>query len=334
MKRKYDVYGLGNAIVDLQLSVDDKQFEKLGLTKGSMNLVDSARQAELIKNFEHLKPHRASGGSVANSIISIAQLGGKAAFGGLIGDDDLGEFYAADMAKLGVHLYTSPVQADTTGTCVILITSDAERTMNTNLGASALFGAEHVSAQVTKESEWIFIEGYLFCSPAGFEAVRKAIRYATNNGTKIAITFSDAFIVNAFGEQLRSAVKYADLIFANLTEAGHYTAQSDENKIFAALQNVAPNVVMTMSERGARVSFDGTSFAVDAFKTAAVDDTGAGDMFAGSFLYAISNGLTAEDATRLACYLAGKVVSQLGPRLPEIPTGEPMVKELLAKAGL
>lgn len=315
MAKKYDVYGVGNALVDLQVRASDSDLEYHSLRKGGMQLVDGAAQRKLTDYFDAQTLHRASGGSVANSVIAIAQLGGHTAYGCLVGDDTLGKFYHDEMADLGVHLHNAPMAHEPTGTSLILITPDAERTMNTNLGASALFGPEHVSEDAIRDARWLYIEGYLLSSETGRAAAKLAAAYARNHGTRIAVSFSDGFIVEVFGDALREVVESADLVFANKAEAQAYTGMQDEDEVFRALKNSAPGVVMTLHERGARLWYEGDEAEVPGVKTDAVDTTGAGDMFAGAFLYGITHGMGLRESGRLACFLASKVVSQVGPRI-------------------
>jgi sugar/nucleoside kinase (ribokinase family) len=315
MARRYDVYGVGNAIMDLQLKVPEGDLEKLQLKKGGMKLVEPQEQKHLLEYYHGSDIHQASGGSAANTMIAIAQLGGFAAYGCTVGEDLYGNFYLREMEQLGVQLHTLPLSGQSTGTCVILITPDAERTMNTHLGASLCFDAEHVSEEILKDSDWLYIEGYLFSSPTGRSVVTRACELAKQHGVKVAITFSDGFIVEVFGEPLREAVRSADLVFANLNEARSFTGLQDPEEVFQRFAADVPAAVMTLSERGAKIRFDGQVYTVASFPTQAVDDTGAGDMFAGGFLYGITQGMSAEESGSLACYLASKVVSQLGPRL-------------------
>ncbi|MCB0323795.1 MAG: adenosine kinase [Bdellovibrionales bacterium] len=312
---KFDVYGIGNAIMDLQLKVAEDDLERFELEKGAMRLVDVDQQQRLIEYFHGQALNQASGGSAANTMIALSQLGGRAAYGCLVGDDAFGKFYFSEMRDLAVELHTKPVQGKVTGTCVILVTPDAERTMNTHLGASADLSASDVSEELISQSKWLYVEGYLFTSEGGQGAVRRAVSLAKKHNVRVAVTFSDGFIVDVFGEPLRETVRQADLVFANLNEAQRYTGITDENKAFLALCDEAANVVMTMSERGARVRYDGQTEFIEATPVQAEDDTGAGDMFAGGFLYGVTHGLDGRQAGSLACFLAGKVVSQMGPRL-------------------
>ena len=315
MERKFDVYGIGNAIIDLQLQAADDDLKKLRLEKAAMKLVEADEQAELLKYFGNRDLNKASGGSAANTVIGIAQLGGTVGYGCLVGDDDYGRFYLEEMRKLGVSLHSKPRPGETTGTSVILITPDAERTMNTHLGASSLFDETYISEKDLADSEWLYIEGYLFSSPGGQRAVQRAIELAREYDVKVAVTFSDTFIVDVFGEHLRNAVDQADLIFANFSESRRFTGQEKEEQVFNDLKEVVPSCVMTMSERGAMVFHEGVESYIEPFPITAVDDTGAGDMFAGAFLFGITHGLDGAAAGKLACFLASKVVAQLGPRL-------------------
>lgn len=314
MSRKFQVYGIGNGIVDLQMRVNDDTIEQFALTKGEMRLVDLNSQNRLLMHARGIA-HRASGGSAANTMIGLVQLGAKAAFSCLLGDDEYGHFYCDEMRALGVHIEAPFSKAEPTGTCVVLITPDAERTMNTHLAASAGFGSEHVNEALIRDSEWLYVEGYLFSSESGQEAVRKALRIAKEAGTKVAVTFSDGFIVEVFGDSLRAAVKQADLIFANINEARKFTGETDDEKVFAKLRTAAPNVVMTRSEKGVWLNVNDQETRLPAFAVKAVDDTGAGDMFAGGFLYGLTSKQSPETSAKIACFLASRVVSQLGPRL-------------------
>ena len=313
--REFNVYGLGNALLDLQLHIADEDLEALGLEKGGMTLVDTDRRHDILNHFGEEEPHRASGGSVANSMIAVSQLGGAAAFSGLVGGDANGRHYRQEMEALGITVHSEPVADGATGTCVILITSDAERTMTTTLGVSAEFGRSDVSEDLVRRSEWVYLEGYLFSTENGRQAVRRTIDLAKAHDTKVAVTFSDTFIIEAFGDTLQAAVADADLVFANHVEAAAYTGRDVEEDVFRDIRNVAPNVIVTMHERGARADFAGTEYFFDPFVVDAIDETGAGDVFAGGILYGITNNHTVPQAGRLASFLASRVVAQLGPRL-------------------
>ena len=208
------------------------------------------------------------------------------------------------------------IVGETTGTCVVLITPDAERTMRTCLAVSSHLAARHVDAERIKKSEWLFIEGYVFANPAtGQTAIREAVKVARAGRTKIAITCSDAFIVNVFGDALKEALAEADLFFANETEACALTGAKTAEEAFKRLKGMVPNCVVTDGPRGAFLRHEGEEAHVEAFPCHPKDLTGAGDMFAGAYLYGITHGFPMVESARCGCFLAMKVISQIGARL-------------------
>src|SRR3954453_15574985 len=182
--REFDVCGLGNALVDILLELDDAAFAPLGFDRGTMRLVDHAEQAALLERFADRDARLVSGGGGANSVIACSQLGGRGAFIGCVGDDRYGLFYVEEFAELGIDFANPPLVGETTGTCVSIITPDAERTMRTCLAVSSHLAARHVHAERIQESEWLFIEGYVFANPhTGQHAIREAVRAAKAGGT-------------------------------------------------------------------------------------------------------------------------------------------------------
>ncbi len=327
--RRFDVYGIGNAIMDLQLKVQDSDLERLLLEKGAMRLVSREEQVAILSFCRDRSPNKTSGGSAANTMIAVSQLGGRTAYGCLVGDDDFGTQYLLEMSQIGVEVATDARCHGSTATSVILVTDDAERTMNTYLGVSAEFGEAQVSEEFIKSSEWLYIEGYLFSTDLGRRAVDRALAIASRHKTRVAVTFSDRFIVSAFRDALNRAVAGAELVFANSTEAVAFTNAESTEAALQSLKGVVPNVVITRGEAGALVSFDGVDYDIPAVKVKAVDDTGAGDMFAGGFLYGISHGLSGAQSAKLGCFLAARVVGQLGPRLSGDLRYAPGIEELL-----
>lgn len=314
--KKYALCGIGNAIVDVLVKVSDQEFAGLGYEKGTMNLVDAGPQAEVIKKFQDRTPVMAAGGSVANSVVTCAELGGKTAFTGCFADDKYGQFYNSEFENYGISLTEKPVANEVTGTCLALITPDSERTMRTCLAVSAMLDDSHVNAQVIKDSEWVFVEGYLFANPEkGLKAVKKALQFAKELGTKIALTFSDTWLIDMCRAELEAAVEVADLIFANDSEAMRYTQLDNKEKAFEKLSTLAGIVVMTAGAEGAYLSYNGEKHHVPAYKANPVDMTGAGDAFAGAFLYGITNKINPVHAVHGGCFLASKVISQVGARL-------------------
>lgn len=317
MKRKFQLYSIGNGVLDILGNIGEEQFKKLMLTRGSMNLVDADTQKKLLDTLWDSKLSFASGGSAANSIFCFKALGGQAAFGCVVGGDNHGSLYREDFERQGIDLHCRVVPGGITATSVILITPDAERTMNTSLGVAGDFNESDIDTNLIAQSEWVYIEGYLLSSKEkGFKAAKKLAETAKANGAKVALTFSDAFLVHGFRAELDSIMAHCDLIFANQVEATTYAATNDPKGAFEYLKNIVPNVVMTRSEHGAWIHYGGKDIHVPATTCKPIDATGAGDSFAGGFLYGITNGYSAEDAGRGASYLAHKTIIQIGPRLP------------------
>lgn len=314
--KPYQVCGLGNAIVDIFLELDDPAYAELGFERGTMRLVEKPEQHELLKRFHAQDPRLVSGGSVANSIIGFSQLGGRAAFIGCVGDDRYGLFYKGEFEQLGINIGNPVIVDETTGTCVCIITPDAERTMRTCLAVSSHLAAKHVEESIIQDSEWLFIEGYVFANPeTGQSAIRRAIELAKQHGVKIAITVSEAFIIHVFGEAFFDALKHADLLFCNASEACAVTKADSPKAAFDKMKEQVANCVVTDGPHGAYIRYAGGEYHVPAYPCTPKDLTGAGDMFAGSFLYGITNGYSPDLAAKGANFLAMKVITQIGARL-------------------
>ncbi|NDC38555.1 MAG: adenosine kinase, partial [Proteobacteria bacterium] len=262
----YDVVGLGNSLVDILLDVSDAEFASLALEKGTMRLVSAEEQQVLLDVLNNRSPSLVSGGSVANSIIALAQLGGKGALCSSIGDDRYGLFYLGECESLSVDLVNPPLVGAMTGTSVVLVTPDSERTMRTCLAASQSISPQVVPDETVALAEWLFVEGYIFSnSEGGQAAIQKAIAAAKNHNTKIALTCSEAWVVETFGKALLPAVAQADLVFCNETEALALSGASTLEAAFESLSARIPNVVVTAGARGAWVRWQGESFHIPAF---------------------------------------------------------------------
>jgi sugar/nucleoside kinase (ribokinase family) len=314
--KEFQLCGLGNSLVDIFLDLSDADFAALGLEKGTMRLVERAEQKQLLDRFHARDPRLASGGSVANSVIAFSQLGGRAAFVGCVGDDRYGLFYQQEFEQLGIEIGNPAIVGETTGTCLCVITPDAERTMRTCLAVSSHLSATHVDEDRVKKSEWLFVEGYVFANPdTGQGAIRRAVEVAKANGVKVALTCSEAFVVNVFGDAFFAALKQADLLFCNASEACAVARAETAKEAFAKLKDLVPNAVVTDGPHGAYVRYGGAEAHVPAFACEPKDLTGAGDMFAGAFLYGVATGVDPAKAARAANYLAMKVITQVGARL-------------------
>ncbi|MFM8473590.1 MAG: adenosine kinase [Candidatus Kapaibacterium sp.] len=315
MTKDLHLVALGNALVDIELHVHDDELQSTRLPKGGMTLVDAGDQHSLLQHFRVDRGRMSSGGSAANTVIAFRQFGGNAAYKTLLGSDALGDFFASEFESLGLHLFAERSADHPTGTCVVLVTPDGERTMQTSLGVNTNFSRQHIDADVIRRSEWLYIEGYKFTEESGAEAIDEAIFHAKKADVRVAVTFSDTFIVNVFRDSLQRAVKAADLIFCNEFEAKAFAETDDHHEAFRSLTSAVPNVAMTLGASGSRVRIAHDVHEIPAFPTTVLNTNGAGDMYAGAFLYGISHGMSTEKAGRLASYASSLVVSQHGARL-------------------
>jgi sugar/nucleoside kinase (ribokinase family) len=314
--KRFKLCGLGNAIVDIFLELSEAEFATLGFERGTMRLVEMSAQRVLLDKYQKHEPKLVSGGSVANSVIAFSQLGGSAAFIGCVGDDRYGLFYTNEFEELGIDIGNPIIVNESTGTSICIVTPDAERTMRTCLAVASHLTDRHVEEERIKDSEWLFIEGYVFANPqTGQFAIREAIRLATQHRTKIAITCSDAFIPQVFSEPFHKALEQTDLLFCNESEACAITGAGNAEEAFAKLNGRIPSLVVTNGPHGAYIRHNGAEAHIPSFPCEPKDLTGAGDMFAGAFLYGITHGVTPEKSARGAAYLAQKVITQVGARL-------------------
>jgi sugar/nucleoside kinase (ribokinase family) len=317
-ERRYTVYGIGNGIVDKQVKITDVELEELRLHKGYMELADPVEQARILTYLGNRESELHAGGSAANTIVGIAQMGGTTAYACSLAEDELGQHYASDFTQLGIHLTGRSKPQEQTGLCLILVTPDGERTMKTCLGASAQLSPDDVDEAVIAESQWVYLEGYLLAAETARQTSFHAMDVARKHGTKIAYSFSDGFLVQGFSDELRRIVgEYADLIFANELEAAAYTGTREpEASLHAILQECA-NACVTCSENGSYIHYNGETHYVPAFATQPVDMTGAGDMYAAGVLYGLSTGVAPQQAALLGSRTAAYVVGQMGARLSQ-----------------
>jgi len=316
VSKKYQIVGIGNAIVDVLANCDDEFLDSNGIQKGIMQLIDSERAVEL---YGRVGPAREiSGGSAANSIAAAAQLGGQVAYVGKVRDDQLGTIFAHDLQAQGAVYETvmAPPGGDLeTGRCIVLVTPDGERSMNTYLGWSEKLGPGDIDLEMMADAEWIFLEGYRFDGPASHEAFARAIAATKGAGGRVSITLSDPFCIDrhrkAFARLLREDT---DLLFANRVEILSMYETDDFDAALAAAAAQVPIVVCTDSANGAYVISGGDRWHVPAVPTRVVDATGAGDLFAGAFLWGLSHGYELETCGRMACVAASEVISHIGAR--------------------
>lgn len=318
MAKQYQIYGMGNALVDIVTEVDESFFEANNIEKGLMTLVDEARQAQLVAAIDLPNAAKQCGGSAANTVIGAAQFGASAYYSCKVANDELGRFYLDDLKANGVDTNhdASQLPEGITGKCLVMTGKDAERTMNTFLGITATYDTSEIDDAALTNSEYLYIEGYLVTSDNGRAAMKAAKQLAQAHGVKVALTFSDPAMVKYFGEGMKDVIgSGVDLLFCNEEEAMVYTHANSVAEAKEELKSVAKQFVITLGADGALI-WDGDEF-IDVAPVAvhAVDTNGAGDLFAGAFLFGITNGYSHADAGKLASIASSEVVSKFGPRL-------------------
>ena len=319
MHKQYNIYGLGAALVDTEITLTDADLHAMQVEKGVMTLVDEARQKVLI---DYLKDHlvasrKASGGSAANTIIAASYFGCHNFYSCKVANDDNGTFYLRDMQAAGVTTASHVIPAEgITGKCLVMITPDAERTMNTYLGISATLSTNELDLTAIAQSYFVYIEGYLVTSPTGKAAAIALRQHAQAHDTKIAFSLSDPVMVQFFRDGLLEMIGgQIDLLFCNRDEALGFTQTTNLDDAFEALKIFSKKFAITCGSEGAQL-FDGSSrITIDAHPIVPVDSNGAGDMFAGAFLYCLEMGKDFTTAGQFASLAAATVVSQYGPRL-------------------
>ncbi len=327
---KYDVYALGNALLDIEFEVSAEVLENLGIDKGVMTLLDQASQDEIVSNLAEYDQKRSCGGSAANTVIAIAQFGGKSFYSCKVADDEPGQFYTQDLLDCGVatNLENHVAESGVTGKCLVFVTPDADRTMNTFLGISGQFSDAELVSEAIKNAEYTYIEGYLVSGENSKQAAIKAREIAQAAGNKVAFTLADLNMVKFFKSGLLEIIGSGiDFLFANESEALLMAETEDLNVAIDYLKTLAKRFAITRGASGS-VIFDGEKLIdIPPFPVKAIDTVGAGDMYAGAFLYAISNGMSFAEAGRLASLASAKLVTSLGARLK---TGE--VQALLVES--
>ena len=315
---KYNIYGIGAALVDTEVKVSNAFLARASIDKGVMTLVDEARQAELLGALasEDIQLQRKCGGSVCNSVVAASSLGAKTFFSGKVANDSDGELYINDLQAAGVAFHSAGQELGITGKCLVMVTDDAERTMNTFLGASEALSGREIDQAALVNSEWFYVEGYLVTDEARAAATKAAAELAKSNGVKIAVSLSDPFVVAVFGDALRAVIGGGvDLMFCNKDEAMAFTGTESLEAAAEGLKQYSRTFAITDGANGA-ITFDGNTMNQSkGVEAKAIDTNGAGDMFAGAFLYAITSGKSYAWAADLANDCAARVVAQFGPRL-------------------
>lgn len=314
---KYDVYGLGNALVDMEFEISDDFLNQNRIDKGVMTLVDENQQHQLIEQLDAFEGNKASGGSAANTLIAVSSMGGSSYYSCKVADDDLGHFYLNDLksAKVDCNM-EGKHKGGITGKCLVMVTPDAERTMHTFLGVSSELSPYEVSEEAIKNSSYCYLEGYLTTSDTGKAANIEARTIAEANNVKTALTFSDPFVVEFFREGFTETIGDGiDLLFCNEAEALSYTQKDSIEEAAEVIKTFSKTFAITLGAKGAAI-YDGSELIhIQPNAVTAVDSNGAGDLFAGAFMYGLTHGKSFEEAGILASKASSIIVSQFGPRL-------------------
>ena len=315
MTAAFDVTGIGNAIVDVIAHADDAFLAANGIEKGAMTLIDADRAEAL---YGLMGPGvESSGGSAGNTMAGFALLGGRGAYVGKVADDLLGKVFAHDIRASGVHFDSAPLSGGApTARCLILVTPDAQRSMNTYLGACVELGPNDVDEALIRDSQVVYLEGYLFDPPAAKEAFRKAAAVAHAAGRQVSLTLSDSFCVGRHRAEFRDLVEnHVDLLFANEHEICALYETPDFDQALAAVKGLGKAAALTRSEKGAVIVVNGETVAVPAEPgVKVVDTTGAGDLYAAGFLFGWTRGAAPALCGKLGAIAAGEIIAHVGAR--------------------
>lgn len=331
--KKYDVYGIGNALVDKEFEVDDQFFLDAGIEKGFMTLIDENKQQSLLELLieRYGLKKRAGGGSAANSMFALSQFGASVFYSCKVANDEAGHFYMKELGDHNIETNLGLERPDgVTGRCLVMVTPDAERTMLTSLGISETVSVDELHYEAVNQSRYVYVEGYLVTSESAKSAVLDLKRHAREAGVKFAMTFSDPAMVGYFRDGVNEFIgEGVDLLFCNEKEAMLWSGTDTLDAACEALKGKAKQFAITLGAKGAKL-FDGERYMdVAPHHVRAIDSNGAGDMFSGAFLYGLSKGYDFETCGKIASLASSLVVSQFGPRLsPE------QHREVLERLGL
>lgn len=311
----FDLFGIENPLIDLLAQVPDAFLKSVGVEKDKMYLIDLERHHALLEALKGMRVIPEPGGSCANTLLGVAQLGGRTAYCGKVGADDYGQVYIDKLEEAGV---TSFIKADghLTGSTVILVAPDASRTMNTYLGACQELTAADVPLEALRRARTLYITGYLWDTPGQQEAARLALETATEAGTDVVMSLSDPFCVDRHADAFRHLLRdHVHLVFANREEALAITGTDNAQQALETMRDWCPGVAITLGAEGALICEDGETVYVEPEPVQPVDTTGAGDAFAAGYLYGRITGAPLLQRGRLGSHFASRVILQMGPRL-------------------
>lgn len=315
----YDLVGIGNALVDIEIQVEDSFIKEQSLVKGGMKLSTPIEQARILNALSGKSMKISSGGSAANTVHGLGVLGSGGYYFGRVANDNYGRHYANDMKVCGVGFPGVGPEPSGTGACVVFVTPDAERTMLTHLGVSSSLHPGNVDETIVRNAKMVYIEGYLWTEEKTRMAALKTTEIAKTNGIPAAFTLSDSFVVDAFKGSLIDFIRgNVDILFCNEIEALAMTGASNHESAFEALREMSDTVFMTLGSRGSWVGNNQTNQKtnVGVFPITPVDTTGAGDLYAAGVLHGVIQGYNLKEAAIIGSYCAAQVVTQMGPRMP------------------
>lgn len=315
---KYHVYGVGNALVDLEYEISEQLLVDLNVDKGLMTLIEEERHHELLDKLADLDSRPCGGGSAANTITAVAQLGSNAFYSCKVANDDTGEYFLNDLNTSGVttNLEKGALDRGHTGKCIVLVTPDAERSMNTFLGITRQYSVAELDDSALQDSAFVYIEGYLVPEINARAAAVKAREIAQAAGVRTSLTLSDANMVNFFKDGLMQIIGDGlDMVFSNEEEARLMFGANSIEEAVTGMKSIAKQFAITRGSEGA-VVFDGENLAeISAKNVTPIDSNGAGDIYAGAFMHALTNGMPFTQCAELAGACATTLVQQMGARL-------------------
>ena len=316
MDKKYDVVGIGNAIVDILGDVAEETLHELGIGKGVMQLIDIDRSKVLLERLRNTK--QTSGGSAANTIAGLAQLGVETAYIGKVKNDELGKAFVSDLENIG-SFYNTPLAgkdiSDETGRCIVMITPDGERSMNTYLGATEFLSPADIDPLLLSNSKYIYLEGYRFDGPESINAFEKAVNIGKTNKAFVALTLSDPFCVARHNQAFKNLIKSnVDILFCNEEELKMLYGSDDLDQALSSISKEVEILACTAAERGAYICFEGSKQLIPTEERKLIDSTGAGDLFAAGFLYGLCNKKDKATCGRMGNIAAGEIITHIGPR--------------------
>lgn len=314
MSPEYDLLGIGNAIVDVLASINEQFISKQNMRKGAMTLVTEVEAERIFAALP--SPRTVAGGAVANSCVGAAMLGGRVAYIGKVKNDELGEIFSSDMESLGVYFKTAKTTAGpSTARSMICVTPDGQRTMNTFLGACAHIEKTDIDEHLLAKSKIAFIEGYLWDIPAMRPHLQLAAGLSHAAGNKVALTLSDAWLVDRYRDDIRRFVHdHVDILFANESEIISFYQTADLDEAINNLRRDCNLGVITRSEQGSMIVDGNNVIPIAAEKVPVIDTTGAGDLYAGGFLFALTAGYPLDRCGHIASICAGEIISHVGAR--------------------